>query len=65
MYIMEILWNCNPLKKTSDKKKSERVSFLQLFIYVHSKGKKKYLRSFIIYDSHLSDEMSQYFNLIH
>lgn len=63
---MEILWNCNPLKKTSDKKKAERVSFLQLYIYMCiQRAKKKYLRSFIIYDSHLSDEMSQYFNLIH
>lgn len=63
---MEILWNCNPLKKTSDKKKKRREYHFYSYIYMCiQRAKKKYLRSFIIYDSHLSDEMSQYFNLIH
>lgn len=62
---MEILWNCNHLKKTSDKKKIGESLILTAIYICAFKGQKKYLRSFIIYDSHLSDEISQYFNLIH
>lgn len=38
---MEILWNCNPLKKTSDKKKSgESIIFTAIYICAF-KGQKK------------------------
>lgn len=43
---MEILWNCNPLKKTSDKKKSgESIIFTAIYICAF-KGQKKIFKIF-------------------